>query len=176
MAVQLCPGKQKSHVPNMIPSLPRQDKGDRSYYCCTMLTLFKPWRDGLDLKSTEEDWDEVFNKHSFTDRQKQLMNNFNIKYECHDARDDFRLQRMAKEKNVSLPSWCNEQTVEHYDQEDYMEFVLSHLETDTQSDEIPDEYKLVSKQSIRKDREMSEMKSILENSGWLDFLNGWYPV
>src|ERR1700678_3394978 len=25
-------------------NLPRCDQGDREYYCCTMLTLFKPWR------------------------------------------------------------------------------------------------------------------------------------
>src|SRR5882762_2564553 len=31
-------------------SLPRCDKGDREYYCTTMLTLFKPWRHGQDLK------------------------------------------------------------------------------------------------------------------------------
>lgn len=32
-------------------SLPRADKGDCEYYACTMLTLFKPWRSGKDLKS-----------------------------------------------------------------------------------------------------------------------------
>jgi hypothetical protein len=38
-------------VPNFIGgSLPRCDKGDREYYCTTMLTLFKPWRHGKDLK------------------------------------------------------------------------------------------------------------------------------
>ena len=32
-------------VPNFLPNtLPRADRGDREYYCCTMLTFFKPWR------------------------------------------------------------------------------------------------------------------------------------
>jgi hypothetical protein len=30
--------------------LPRCDRGDREYYCLTMLVLFKPWRSGLHLK------------------------------------------------------------------------------------------------------------------------------
>ena len=39
-------------VPNFIGgTLPRCDQGDRDYYCSTMLTLFKPWRTGYDLKS-----------------------------------------------------------------------------------------------------------------------------
>ena len=38
-------------VPNFIPNtLPRPDHGDREYYCCTMLTFFKPWRTYTDLK------------------------------------------------------------------------------------------------------------------------------
>jgi len=38
-------------IPNFVGgSLPRCDKGDREYYCTTMLTLFKPWRHGKDLK------------------------------------------------------------------------------------------------------------------------------
>ena len=54
-------------VPNFIGgSLPRCDRGDREYYCATMLTLFKPWRSGEDLKSTEYSWDDTFNDHTFT--------------------------------------------------------------------------------------------------------------
>jgi hypothetical protein len=41
----------ESIVPNFIRgTLPRCDQGDREYYCLTMLTLFKPWRFGTDLK------------------------------------------------------------------------------------------------------------------------------
>jgi len=45
--------ESKGLIPNMVPSLPRSDKGDRSYYCSTMLILFKPWRHGLDLKKKQ---------------------------------------------------------------------------------------------------------------------------
>jgi hypothetical protein len=80
-------------VPNFIgPSLPRRDQGDREYYCSTMLTFFKPWRTGNDLKTLNTTWDEEFNKYEFTAQQNQLMQNFNIRYECLDARDDYRAQ------------------------------------------------------------------------------------
>ncbi|KAF5317458.1 hypothetical protein D9758_018660 [Tetrapyrgos nigripes] len=76
-------------------SLPRRDKGDYQYYCTTMLTLFKPWRSGKDLLCECSDWSVAFNEHSFTDRQKELMENFNVIYECLDARDDYRAQMRA---------------------------------------------------------------------------------
>jgi len=44
------------------------------------------------LKTKDQSWDESFLSHNFSDRQKKLMENFNIKYECLDARDDFHAQ------------------------------------------------------------------------------------
>jgi hypothetical protein len=78
--------RKKHIVPNFIGgSLPRRDCGDREYYCATMLTLFKPWRNGTDLKSEHYSWDETFMDHEFTPCQQQLMDHFNIRYECNDA-------------------------------------------------------------------------------------------
>src|SRR5580700_9655087 len=43
--------KTENMVPNFVPNcLPRSDSGDRENYCCTMITFFKPWRKGNDLK------------------------------------------------------------------------------------------------------------------------------
>ncbi|KAJ7102080.1 hypothetical protein C8R44DRAFT_555561, partial [Mycena epipterygia] len=76
-------------IPNFIGgAIPRSDKGDRSFYCLTMMTLFKPWRSPADLKDSESTWDQIFNEHDFTPRQNELMRNFNVRYECNDARDD----------------------------------------------------------------------------------------
>ncbi|EJD37257.1 hypothetical protein AURDEDRAFT_43058, partial [Auricularia subglabra TFB-10046 SS5] len=76
-------------IPNFVGGpLPRRDVGDREYYCCTMLTLFKPWRSGIDLKDHTTTWDLAFDSHVFSVRQLQIMDNFNLKYECLDARDD----------------------------------------------------------------------------------------
>lgn len=39
-----CAPEGKGLIPNFTgATLPRQDQGDREYYCLTMLTLFKPW-------------------------------------------------------------------------------------------------------------------------------------
>ncbi|KAJ7161111.1 hypothetical protein C8R46DRAFT_865460, partial [Mycena filopes] len=82
-------------IPNFIGgSMPRSDKGDRAAYCMAMLTLFKPWRTPIDLKSADATWDQAFKAYEFTDRQKELIRNFDVRYECNDARDDhFALMR-----------------------------------------------------------------------------------
>ena len=87
-------------VPNFIGgSLPRKDAGSREEYCMTMLTLFKPWRTGKDLRLHENiTWDDTFADYSFTERQKEIMKFFHIRYECNDARDDFSSQRRQAEK------------------------------------------------------------------------------
>ncbi|KZV98465.1 hypothetical protein EXIGLDRAFT_606911 [Exidia glandulosa HHB12029] len=90
-------------VPNFVGgTLPRRDRGDRDYYCATMLTLFKPWRTGLDLKSLDSTWDEAYETYQFTARQESIMDNFNLRYECLDARDDFSKQRKAEEEHKHM--------------------------------------------------------------------------
>ncbi|KAJ6585467.1 hypothetical protein B0H19DRAFT_924974, partial [Mycena capillaripes] len=86
----ICDFERISHfIPNFIGgSIPRSDKGDRAAYCMTMLTLFKPWRTPGDLKDNLSTWDQAFKEHEFTDRRKELINNFDVRYECNDARDD----------------------------------------------------------------------------------------
>ncbi|KAF6759527.1 hypothetical protein DFP72DRAFT_796259, partial [Ephemerocybe angulata] len=89
-AMALDPVRREMHVPHFIgPSLPRRDGGNREDYCCAMLTLFCPWRTGIDLKSADITWEEAFNRYVFSERQTQLMANFNMRYECYDARDDY---------------------------------------------------------------------------------------
>ena len=53
--------------------LPRSDHGDKEYYCMVMLTLFKPWQSPVDLKKSNETWEEAFKRHHFSDYQTQLM-------------------------------------------------------------------------------------------------------
>ncbi|KAF8234707.1 hypothetical protein L208DRAFT_1260384 [Tricholoma matsutake] len=59
-------------------NLPHCDQGDREYYCSTMLTLFKPWQTGKELKFSIESWNDAFSNYLFTERQLELMKNFNI--------------------------------------------------------------------------------------------------
>ena len=98
-----------ARVPNFVgANLPRRDQGDREYYCRTMLVLFKPWRKGTDLKATDHLWDEEFQRHSFSEEQVRYMRNFNVRYECLDARDDYRAQ-MKKSGNTIIGSWVVDQ-------------------------------------------------------------------
>ena len=76
-------------------SLPCRDKGNYQDYCMVMLMFFKPWRNAETLKEQHDTWIEAFEAYNFSARQKQLMNNFNIRYECLDSRDDFATQRKA---------------------------------------------------------------------------------
>ncbi|KAF8580556.1 hypothetical protein K439DRAFT_1648184 [Ramaria rubella] len=73
-------------VPNFLGgTIPRRDKGDHEYYCATMLTLFKPWRTGFDLKNDFESWEDAFTSYTFTGRQLQIMSFMQIRFECNDA-------------------------------------------------------------------------------------------
>ncbi|PBK94438.1 hypothetical protein ARMGADRAFT_876723, partial [Armillaria gallica] len=78
-------------VPNFVGGLlPRVDKGNHEYYCLTMLTLFKPWRMGHVLKHNSDcTWEVAMAEHEFSNQQKVVMANFNLRYECLDAQDDF---------------------------------------------------------------------------------------
>ena len=94
-------------VPNLVGgALPQCDSGNREYYCCTMLTLFFLWRDALSVKQSSTSWESAFNTYEFSTRQKQLMRNFNLRYECLDARDDFHAE-MKKKINSRTP-WHND--------------------------------------------------------------------
>ena len=117
-------GRRKNIVLNFIGgSLPRCDRGDREYYCATMLTLFKPWRSGKDLKNQDYSWDETFNLYEFTHQQKQYMKNFNVRYECNDARDDYSAQlKKGNSEGGLFPQWMNSDIINSLDNDD------NHLE------------------------------------------------
>ncbi|KIK54341.1 hypothetical protein GYMLUDRAFT_138525, partial [Collybiopsis luxurians FD-317 M1] len=81
----------KRVVPNFLGSpLPHPDKGDQEYYCCSMLTFFKPWRSGKDLKTENQTWSEAFDTFQFNEVDLLHMKNMNLHYKCLDLRDDFQ--------------------------------------------------------------------------------------
>ncbi|KAK0224910.1 hypothetical protein EDD85DRAFT_728027, partial [Armillaria nabsnona] len=86
----------KEAVPNFAGGmLLRKDVGDREYYCLTitcMLTLFRPWRRGKDLKIENISWDRSFINFKLLPWQDKIISNFNLRYECMDARDDYNAQ------------------------------------------------------------------------------------
>jgi hypothetical protein len=85
--------------------IPRSDCGDREYYCSTMLTFFKPWRTGKNLKFEEQSWDDAFRTHMFNTRQLNIIKYFNVRYKCLDARDDYATQMKKSEQVGIFSNW-----------------------------------------------------------------------
>ncbi|KAF8801704.1 hypothetical protein BYT27DRAFT_7114362, partial [Phlegmacium glaucopus] len=154
----------KRRIPNFIgATLPRCDQGDRNYYCSTMLTLFKPWRKGHDLKSNElETWDECFNSHEFTNQQEKLMKNFNIKYECLDARDDYRAQLKKGIDKSLIGSWESLQG----EGVDEISDIKTVSDPNIEYDDLPFDPTANGKNQSLRLKNISMMRMIMENIGW----------
>ena len=118
-------------LPNFIgETLPRRDRGDRELYCSTMLTFFKPWRSGIQLKTQNESWDNAFDSYQFSKYHMSIMNNFNLRYECLDARDDFHAQ--LKKGADPIPGWNSQ-----FGQEDLSsDAVVSQNDTDADNKDM----------------------------------------
>jgi hypothetical protein len=164
--VKMCKAKREK-IPDFVGgSLPRPNYGDREYYCCTMLTLFKPWRSGKMLKLEEQTWDDSFNNFEFSDRQIELMKFFTIKYDCLDARDDFSAQRNSEQRMHGEQAPFSDNVL------DDIEF--SHVEREMIEEEFCiDEDALDTegppgRNNLIRKRNMQEVENIMRNAGWLD--------
>jgi Helitron helicase-like domain at N-terminus/PIF1-like helicase len=157
-------------IPNFVGRLlPRADRGDREFYCATMLTLFKPWRNGTHLKDSNKSWDDSFMSHAFTERQAELMGNFNLRYECLDARDDFT----AKKKDFPLP-WA-------LDRDGVHELESDNIIDETQEEQsdaiLQDSFPVLGKATRARSENMLQCEQIAETSGWLDkSIDGLIPI
>ena len=152
-------------VPNFVgANLPRCDRGDREYYCSTMLALFKPWRRGTDLKSSEQQWDVAFQEHEFTPDQERYIRNFNVRYECLDARDDYRAQ-MMKEADSIVGSWVKESDNEIED-----EFHSTGL-NEIQLDDLPSDPLDLGPNQRKRANEMDAVGRMMTDLGWTEPLH-----
>ena len=149
--------KSETVVPNFLGgSLPRADQGDREFYCATMLTIFKPWRNASQLKMVHQNWDDAFTSYSFPERESELISNLNLRYECHDARDDFHAEMTKKVNEARRTHNLEEDDYESSDsdEDDYAQPVdVFGLE-------------IVGKNTKSHRDQMSEMESILKRVGW----------
>jgi hypothetical protein len=163
--------RRKNIVPNFVGgSLPRCDRGDREYYCATMLTLFKPWRSGKDLKNQNYSWDETFNLYEFNDQQKQYMKNFNIRYECNDARDDYSAQlKKGNSEGGLFPQWMNSDIINSLDEDDHLEGAdFGDNKPDDEDDYGVNKYTILGRLGKLRQQEMEETRIGLTEAGWLD--------
>ncbi|KAA1479142.1 hypothetical protein DENSPDRAFT_788877 [Dentipellis sp. KUC8613] len=157
--------ESKAKIPSFIGTLPRPDQGNYDDYCVTMLTLFKPWRSGYDLKLEGEKWEQSFQRHTFTNGQKEIMKFMNIRHECYDARDDFRAQRIKAGTAKGL-SFIGGQFWSELDKENMMEEEIYRAGMD-HLDNAFDENN-ISNANLKKAIEMAQIESVVGAAGWLE--------
>jgi hypothetical protein len=149
-------------VPNFIGGvLPRCDRGDREYYCCTMLTLFKPWRTGKDLKDEDQSWDECFLNHKFTDRQQEIIRYFNLRYECLDARDDYSVRRKHGDNLSIFPQWSSDDLFDELDDSIEQDQLNSGMDIDYEKLNINDNFDCIGEQGQRIIEQMMEVENVV---------------
>ena len=153
-------------VATFFGTLPRHDQGDREYYCLAMLTLFKHWRDPLTLKFIQCTWEDAFLDHKFTDRQQELINNFNIKYECLDARDDYGAQLKNGGNNAFFPyGQENEHEHDEFDPELFTKLnKCDEFENLYQDDNMI--LQRAGRSELWRQREAEGIRNVLHNTGW----------
>ena len=122
-----------------------------------MLTIFKPWRSGKDLKGEKDTWDESFLNFQFTDTQKQVMKNFNLCYECLDAHDDHRAALKKGTKKEVLPGWNT------YELDDTDEW---NGNTDDIDEEYENDPMFQGHYEKSRQAQMLQMMNIMVNIGW----------
>src|ERR1700733_8395428 len=129
-----------------------------------MLTLFKPWRHGKNLKEDDQSWDEAFTNYTFTPRQIELMKFFNIRYECNDARDDY--SKLLKQKNATdgvFPHWFGANDNDNFDGDNNdggSDFIV-HEEHEA------DQYTSIGRKGQQRIEHMAEIQKIVTLAGWL---------
>jgi hypothetical protein len=150
--------KEETIVPNFVGgSLPRADQGDREFYCATMLTIFKPWRNAGHLKGLDHSWDDAFTSCIFPFRESELIGNLNLRYECLDARDDFHAEMNKKVNEARRMRDLEESDSDSSDsdEDNYAEQGnICGMET-------------VGKITRSRREQMDEMESLLKRVGWL---------
>ena len=152
-----------TRIPSFVgANLPRCDQGDREYYCSTMLALFKPWRQGTDLKCADKLWDEEFSDHSFSEEQRRYMRNFNLRYECLDARDDYRAQMSKNGEDTIIGSWDKD------DSEEVDDDLQGISPENVELDDVPTDVLYSGPNHMRRMKEMEAVGRMLTSMGWAD--------
>ena len=76
---------------------PDRDEEERQLWARTVLALFHPWREPTDLKESEEDWIEAYDrqKHCIAPEHLNIIHNMSVLSECREARDKANAARTA---------------------------------------------------------------------------------
>ena len=154
-------------IPDFIGgSLPCIDKAENDFYWCTMLTFFKPWRNGSDLKNHDDSWKHTFSEYKFSDEQKRIMKFFNIRYECYDARDDFSAQRKLSKSDPHYQWNCYKQYPD--DSNDFIEKLYMNENVDEINDTFLNNIDEHGPLYIKRIDQMNSAENIAIKAGWLN--------
>ena len=116
----------------------------------------------MDLKRSDQSWDNAFTSHVFTPHQCELMDNFNLWYECLDGRDNFHTQMR---KGAGVATSLDSDTCNEMDQPEGVSF-----DGEQGSSDMPIEEITVSNTISPRQRRMlnfaKEMTDIMQQQGW----------
>ncbi|KAJ3521857.1 hypothetical protein NMY22_g12139 [Coprinellus aureogranulatus] len=145
----------KTVVPNLLGGyIPKKDGDDREFYCSTMLTLFVPWRTGLELRASNETWEAAYERRTFSSHHSKIIANINVRYECYDARDDYHHQMRLRAAEIMKDS-------ESDDEEDAPDF------DGTDEVQLPDDDDARGTWSQRQAERMKDIEAVMQSAGWV---------
>ena len=157
-------------IPNFVgATIPRDTDATHEYYCLTMLTLFYPWRTGLDLKVFDVSWGEAFANFAFTARQAEIMKFMNIRYECNDSRDDYAAIRKRMGMDSSPGYYSFDMETEH---QNGIDRDIQQANTDIYQQLFEEMILNESGKTARHQREIAEIEQLLRFTGWITSQGG----
>lgn len=132
-----------------------------------MLTLFKPWRSPKSLRTQSKSWDTVFSEYSFSPEQEQLMANFNILYECKDARDDYSSKLKKQEiSDPKAPFYLSHELMQEMDTQQFQHDGENFLDEEAEA-----EYLECSERAQRAEENKALVENAVVSGGWLNPLD-----
>ncbi len=142
-----------------------------------MLTLFKPWHSGNDLRADKDTlWHDAFSAYIFTAQQEQVMNNFMIKYECNDARDDFSAQRKKMEKGHKMPMNMDCEDIDDLDTQHYEKDYSNYHEESEALITAAEALAELSSWEITRRSQQKTLATTVNAVGWLDDMDNKKPA
>ena len=87
---------------------PDRDEEERQLWARTVLALFQPWREPVDLKDSDEEWIEAYErqKNCIPPEHMAIIHNMNVLSECRDARDKATAARIAtRRRNIDIANF-----------------------------------------------------------------------
>lgn len=136
----------------------------------TILTLFKPWRTGHDLKNDADRlWHDVFEDFELTSHQKDLIKFFHIRYKCNNARDDFAASHRTGESNTDAIPF-DARIIDHIYDQVYSHDTMDNLSTEGNVPADSDEQDQLGKNAMMRLARMMQAEQIMHTSGWMNKL------